>query len=287
MKLHIPAGLANKLAKPVAKIKNASPEILLGAGLASIGVGVVWACKNTLHINDVLDTHEHRMNKVEEGLKRFDRKTYSEQDAKKDKVQIFTKTAVDLVKLYAVPTLLISGGVACILCSHNVMSKRNAALLESANIANAALDAYQKRVAERLGEDEAATLARPTIEVDEKPQGHETASVINSYGAFFDDSNSNWTGAVDQDRLFLRCQERYANDMLRARGHLFLNEVYEMLGMPHTPAGAVCGWIKDSATGDGYVDFGEIAGEYEEAVVNGKHVYFIVPNVDGVIYDKI
>ena len=75
--------------------------------------------------------------------------------------------------------------------------------------------------------------------------------------------------------------------MLRARGHLFLNEVYEMLGMPHTPAGAVCGWIKDSATGDGYVDFGEIAGEYEEAVVNGKHVYFIVPNVDGVIYDKI
>ena len=147
MKLHIPAGLANKLAKPAAKVKTASPEILLGVGLASIGVGVVWACKNTLHIDDVLDTHEHRMNKVEEGLKRFDRKTYSEQDAKKDKVQIFTKTAVDLVKLYAVPTLLIAGGVACILCSHNVMSKRNAALLESANIANAALDAYQKRVA--------------------------------------------------------------------------------------------------------------------------------------------
>ena len=58
----------------------------------------------------------------------------------------------------------------------------------------------------------------------------------------FDDTCRPWTKDPRYNRMFLREQERYANDLLRARGYLFLNEVYEMLGMVKTKFGQVAGW---------------------------------------------
>ena len=58
--------------------------------------------------------------------------------------------------------------------------------------------------------------------------------------------------------MFLRQQERYATEKLRANGTLFLNEVYDMLDIPRTRAGQVVGWVydEDNPIGDNYVDFG-------------------------------
>lgn len=45
--------------------------------------------------------------------------------------------------------------------------------------------------------------------------------------------------------MFLRRQQDYANEMLKARGHLFLNEVYDLLDIPRSKAGQVVGWVYD------------------------------------------
>lgn len=77
-----------------------------------------------------------------------------------------------------------------------------------------------------------------------------------------------------------------ANDRLHARGHLFLNEVYEALGLPHTQAGAVVGWVVGN--GDNFVDFGLYTGEAARDFVNGREGSILLDfNVDGIVYDKI
>ena len=89
--------------------------------------------------------------------------------------------------------------------------------------------------------------------------------------------------------LFLRTQQNYANDLLKARGHLFLNEVYSMLGIPHTSAGAIVWWTI-GAGGDNYVDFGIFTRDSQvvREFVNGYERSILLDfNVDGVIWDMI
>jgi hypothetical protein len=95
------------------------------------------------------------------------------------------------------------------------------------------------------------------------------------YTHVFDAHNRHWSGHPQDNKMFLKAQEQWCNDRLNAVGHVFLNEVYDMLGFDRTSAGAVVGWLK----GDGiFVDFGmvEVEGDFT-----------LNFNVQGVIYDKI
>ena len=92
--------------------------------------------------------------------------------------------------------------------------------------------------------------------------------------------------------MFLRRQQDYANEKLRSKGHLFLNEVYDMLGIHRTKAGNVVGWIYDekNPVGDNYVDFGiyDIHKEQNRDFVNGIERSILLDfNVDGPILDLI
>lgn len=89
--------------------------------------------------------------------------------------------------------------------------------------------------------------------------------------------------------MFLRSQQNFANDKLKANGHLTLNDVYDMLGFHDSKAGMVVGWIYDldHPNGDNYVEFDvkkvnlpNEQGGYEEA-------YAIDFNVDGNIYNEM
>ena len=78
---------------------------------------------------------------------------------------------------------------------------------------------------------------------------------------------------AERNKYYLLALQAQANDRLKSRGHLFLNEVYEMLGFRLTKAGAVVGWIYDprEPMGDNFVDFGmfEVCREKAVDFVNG------------------
>ena len=83
-----------------------------------------------------------------------------------------------------------------------------------------------------------------------------------------------------------------ANDKLRDRGHLFLNEVYDMLGMQRSKAGNIVGWLYNpddpDYPGDGYVDFGiyDLYDETKRRFVNGYEKSILLDfNVDGNIWE--
>lgn len=91
---------------------------------------------------------------------------------------------------------------------------------------------------------------------------------------------------------FLRSCQQYANDKLKADGYLFLNDVYDMLGIPRSKAGQIVGWVYDpkNPIGDNYVDFGiyDINREKNRDFVNGYERTILLDfNVDGNILDLI
>ena len=77
------------------------------------------------------------------------------------------------------------------------------------------------------------------------------------------------------------------NDLLHARGHVLLNDVYDAIGIDRTSAGAIVGWVV-SEDGDNFIDFGIYDLPRSSRFVNGtEHSVLLDFNVDGVIYDKI
>lgn len=112
---------------------------------------------------------------------------------------------------------------------------------------------------------------------------------ISIYARFFDESRAAWVNDSEHNYMFLKLQQDYANELLKKRGYLFLNEVYDMLSIERSNAGQVVGWVYDpeNTIGDNYVDFG-LKDERNSDFMNGnKRSVLLDFNVDGCILDKI
>lgn len=112
---------------------------------------------------------------------------------------------------------------------------------------------------------------------------------VTPYAAWFDETCVAWTRDAESNKFFLLRQQEYANEKLKAKGHLFLNEVYDMLGMPRTKAGQVVGWIYDpeNTIGDNYVDFGLLDARNSEFVNGYERSVLLDFNPDGDILDRM
>lgn len=136
-----------------------------------------------------------------------------------------------------------------------------------------------------------------TVETDEdvleklrnKGMMDEEIESISKYAKWFDNSCLGWTKNSEYNLAFLTIQQNYANEFLRAKGHLFLNDVYKMLGIKETTVGQVVGWIynEENTIGDNFVDFG-LTNTYNADFINGNTPDALLDfNVDGWILDRI
>ena len=291
------------------KLKKHSPEILVVTGVVGTVASAVMACKATTKIDEVLAETKDNIDKTKDYVEKkgFSEK-YTEEDYKKDLTIFYAKGGLELVKLYAPSVALGALSITAILSGHNVLRKRNVALAAAYATVEKGFKDYRGRVVERFGEELDRELkynikAKEVEEtsVDEKT-GEEkvTKKTVNvadpnnysSYARFFDDGCAGWTKDPEYNLMFLKNQQRYANDLLKSRGHLFLNEVYDMLGIPRTKAGQVVGWIYDEEypNGDNFVDFGiyDLYNEKARDFVNGYERTILLDfNVDGDIMNLI
>jgi len=153
---------------------------------------------------------------------------------------------------------------------------------------------YRARVISKYGEDEDRDLRYGTREIETEVRGKKKKITRvglgepSIYARFFDVSSPSWSKEPEYNLIFLKCQQNYANDLLHARGHVFLNEVYDMLGIPRSKAGAVVGWLL--GVGDDFINFGVFDDRSDKArdFVNGFEGSILLDfNVDGVVYDRI
>ena len=278
-----------------------APTIMTYGGIVVTGIGIYMFCKASTQLNDKLDIHDSRMEELENAKNSPDSDQKDIQKAINRERRDFTW---EMTKLYGPAVSTTMCGFALILGGHHVISKRSAAISAAYKALEEGFYQYRRRVRDELGEDADRRylhgLKEETKEVivqdEEGNQKLESAKVImpegqnhSPYARFFDEYSTRWNRNPEYNLMFLNAQQNYANDVLHARGHLFLNEVYEMLGLPHTQAGSVVGWVLNCG-GDNCVDFGiyDLRDKLKRAFVNGYEPSILLDfNVDGVIYDKI
>jgi hypothetical protein len=308
-KFKLPANATRKLHKVALKMKKNSPEILVVSGIVGVVTSTVMACKATTKIDEVLTESRAHVNATKKYVEEtgFSEK-YTETDYKKDLTIMYTQRGVALAKLYAPAVILGTASITAILAGHNIICKRNAALAAAYATVDRSFKEYRGRVVERFGEEldkelkyNIRTKEIEEIKVNEKTGKEEIVkttekvadpNTYSDYARIFDDGCIGWTKDPEYNLMFLKDQQRYADDMLKTKGCLFLNEVYDMLGFQRTSAGAQVGWIYDekNPTGDNFVDFGiyDLLNEKTRDFVNGYERSILLDfNVDGVIYDKI
>lgn len=289
--------------------KKHAPEILLGAGVAGLIGTAVLASKETLKAQDILKNHEEGREVIAKASA-LPKEEYSDEDRKKDKIQLYVTTGKYLIKTYWPSVTLGIASVACILTSYGIMKGRNAALLAAYNAVNKAYESYRDRVRNEIGEEQEADIyAERRNEKIESVKTNADGKEVKSkekikvftdgnghsiYSVFFDESNPFWVKDPIMNKNTVLDIQRRLNDRLGARGWVSLLEAYEALGIdieaddPRLKEMQLLGWRTKKYGGKGYIDFGIFDGYKQEKIdfVNGRERSILLDmNIDGYIFD--
>ena len=285
------------------QLKKHSPEILVVTGVVGTVVSAVMACKATTKVSTITNKAKEDINAIhtcanDPALA----EEYTKEDSQKDLAIVYAQTGVQLAKLYAPAIVLGTLSITGILVGHNILRKRNLALAAAYTAVDTGFKQYRGRVIERFGDqldkelkyDIKAKEIEETV-VDKKGKEKTVTKTIEvadpiaamtPYTYCFDEYCMGWERDAERNKFFLLQQQDYANELLKAKGRLFLNEVLEMLGLPKCRAGQTVGWVysEDNPIGDNYVDFGifDIHCEANRNFVNGREKsIWLTFNVDG------
>lgn len=290
-------------------IQKHAPEILITLGVTGTIAGVITACVATRKVDPIIEEHNEKLESIKQSEKLSDGEIVEAEPGEtvtlttETRLSVYTKTAFQLVKVYAPSAFIIGMSLGSMVWSNQILRNR----LGLAAAAYAALadkfDTYRKRVRESYGEEEdercytgvtKKEVIEVTDEVDEDGNPITVTKTVtisddDDYTALFDETSTKWERDNEQNLYFLMSAQNYLNHLLKGRSGkpVFLNEVREYVGLPRTEVGQVVGWTysKDANhKGDNFIDFG--IGNIYTAYKNGEEVpfdmsYLLSFNVDG------
>jgi len=294
----LPDGITSKLSRPMLRLQKVSPQIMFGAGVVGVVGAGVLACRATLQIDRVLEEAAGRELRIQQltsdEIEGFEHEKYDRHMA-----HAKAKLILDMAKLYAPAVGVAAVSIALLTGSHVTLTRRNAAGAAAYATLDQAYRQYQERVAEKYGADEADKLRQGVTIVEESVAGengktktvkHERSAGFSPYAQLFTEGNANWRPEGHNNWFFLNSQERYWNDHLQSRGHVFLNDVLESLGLEKTKAGQVVGWLAGENGRDGYISFGINENERSERIrdfmTGAEDSVWLDFNVDGIVLDQ-
>lgn len=259
----VPNPVSRRVARAALVTQKNSPTILFAVGLTAGVATVVTACRATLQLEGVLEDIQSDLSDVHE-ITTLRPDKYSERDGNKMKAYIYYKGSRRLARLYGPTFVLGVTSVASLTGSHHILSKRNVALTAAYAALDKSFDEYRSRVVRELGEEKERDLnygAEQRTIVEDTDKGPKKVNVKSfgdgrsKYARVWDETTSSaWKNNAQSNRFFIQCQQRWANDLLQSKGHVFLNDVHKMLGLEETSAGQIVGWVLGN--GDNYIDFG-------------------------------
>lgn len=287
------AGAASKAA---IHAKKHSPTILFVGGTVGVVTAAVMASRATLKLEDVLAETEAKSKEVIE----FEHEEYSVQDRNRDLMIVRLRAIKNVARLYG-PAIIVGGlSIAALTGSHMILKDRNSALMAAYAALDAGYKKYRARVVDELGPEKDLEFrhgaeTRTEVVVGDDGEAKEIEHKVaepgmpSIYARFFDEFSHNWSKNNEDCLIFLNSQQNYWNNRLHVHGYVYLNEVYEALGLERTQAGQVVGWVLNGE-GDNFIDFGlyDETRERARAFVNGREGAILLDfNVDGVILDLV
>lgn len=288
----------------VARISKHAPTILSVTASAGVIATGYLAWKAGTRFEDVEGRDWDRR---KECLRNAD--TIPDEDVPKIERKNRILFILDTVHTVAPAAIVGAATITMIYFSNSISKKRLAAMGAAYATLQTAFDGYKRTMVEALGKESVDKILKPKLpnvgksaeeilSSDNKSDAANVSdAVVNSLKALSpyariiaEESSTCWDPNEDYTSQNLAAVQLWANRRLERKGHLFLNEVFDQLGLSRTREGAVVGWLKNGE-GDGYVSFGDFdASIYRVPSDDYTRVdsNFIVDfNVDGVIWDKI
>ena len=269
-----------------------SPEILTAVGVVGVVSAGVMIARSSFKAQPILEELKNDKELIRNNPEKFD-----SQSKAQSLIHIHANAAFKLAKVYGPAVTLGLASLTCLVSAHGIMRKRNAAIAAAYKTIEESYNKYRERVADEIGESKEVDIFKNLKEeevVDENGENHVVKApidpnTISGYAVFFDELNPNWDKEPEYNKTWLLGVQAQLNDKLKARGVVFLNELYSVLDLPITKAGQIVGWRKDG-DGDGFIDLGIFDRTNMQAreFVNGYESSILIdPNVDGVIWDAI
>ena len=287
------------------KLSKHSPMIFTGVGIAGMVGGTVLACVGTRKFIEASDDIEARKALVHYML---DENECDEEERPElySEIKDLDKMVIkEAVKAYA-PTVILEGvSVASILWGSHISHKRLVTMTGIATSTAAQFAEYRARVKAMDGENKDQLYLKGEVEkeVEEtkitksgkertvkkkvkipNPDGH------SQYAVQFKPGDAGWSYNPEYNLYFIQNVEKNLDRTFKMQGYLFLNQVYDELGIRDTDGkwlwtqeGQVVGWF-DDGTEDKHISFGI---DYTYPAMGYADYVWIDPNVDGVIIDKI
>ena len=244
-----------KVAKVVGfKVKEVRPEIMLGVGAISVLAGTIMACVKTKKAEPVVAHLEERKEELDYICKN---PQADEKPGFQEYARVYVKHGLELVKIYALPAALWTGGMACIFGSHGEMRTRNAKLLANSAALARMFSEYRDMVREKLGEEAESELYFNAKEEDIEIET--TVKKTKTRGRVFrDQPGSMWARNITprtSDEFdvrsyfdnFIDARVAGLNSRLRLEPFVTINDVYDEFGLKpgegRCPEGMTVGWV--------------------------------------------
>ena len=286
--------------KFIFELKKFGPEIGLVSGTAGIAISAIGLYKGIKESKDIWA-------KVKEEVKRLEEEGADEKDIKATKIA----GGVAVAKKVGPSAALAVASTATVFGIHHEMRVENKRLSEAVAQTSLAFNALKKNLKEKLGDEQAEELIygirKPNKEeekaivekMEEKGEGpskeeRKTYRISDGeeiapspYAVFFDETCTGYTDDADYNKNTLILLQARFNERLKRIGYVYLNEIYEALGVEKTEAGHVMGWRyaphDPNHEGDNVIDFNmwDIRSRANRRFINGyEPVVLLDFNVD-------
>lgn len=262
--------IQNMFSRAVFELKKYSPEIMLATGVVLGAVTIAEAVKYGIKVERT------GLVKRASNLKDLDEETRKEE---------LRELALEFAKP-AIPVLLSAvGSAGAFYSSYRILNNR----YEAAAIALTSVTQAYAKYMEKNGGLLAAYGGTETTDADGnksiqtelteaglEPNGLKKTGT--GFGFVWDKFSAYWKPDRSTNAAFIIMMERYLNDLLRGRGHLFLNEIHDAFDVERTSEGAIVGWASTKEDPEPFVQL--------TPIYRGDSI-IIETNVSGVIYKKI